>query len=265
MKVNAVPFALYTQNIISALVLWVISCLVIGRRHKKNDTSSFLAIIIILVLYSLTFLDSGIDGVNRWISVGAIRLYISSILIPILIILLWEQLNSMNIPLAIVATSLIAIILLIQPDASQLTSFCIPMILILFIKIKRKYISIVIISILTLMIASSWVFLDSLPPVSYVENIIGLVFKMGFAWSFLGIISILILLLPFQLFPKEGYELLSRCIGLYYLLVILSTFVGNFPVPLMGFGISPIIGYFIAITWLFKSSNINIETRAKIF
>ncbi|WP_091547697.1 hypothetical protein [Alkaliphilus peptidifermentans] len=39
---------------------------------------------------------------------------------------------------------------------------------------------------------------------------------------------------------------------LLFLTILISTLFGNFPVPLMGYGISPIIGYFIAITWLLK-------------
>lgn len=36
-------------------------------------------------------------------------------------------------------------------------------------------------------------------------------------------------------------------------IILISTLFGNFPVPLMGYGISPIVGYFISITWLIKS------------
>ena len=33
-------------------------------------------------------------------------------------------------------------------------------------------------------------------------------------------------------------------------MMMFVTFLGNFPMPIMGYGISPIIGYIIAITWL---------------
>lgn len=41
-------------------------------------------------------------------------------------------------------------------------------------------------------------------------------------------------------------------LGLYFLMTILVTFVGHFPMPIMGYGISPIIGYLIAITAIQK-------------
>ena len=34
-------------------------------------------------------------------------------------------------------------------------------------------------------------------------------------------------------------------IALYYALMTLASFFGNFPVPFMGYGISPILGYYI--------------------
>ena len=36
-------------------------------------------------------------------------------------------------------------------------------------------------------------------------------------------------------------------------MTMIVTLVGHFPMPIMGYGISPIIGYLIAITWLNKN------------
>ena len=68
-----------------------------------------------------------------------------------------------------------------------------------------------------------------------------------------GVISLVLLPLSFILFPPQKFRLLSMCLGLYFTIILISTLFGNFPVPLMGYGVSPIIGYFIAITWLVKS------------
>jgi hypothetical protein len=76
---------------------------------------------------------------------------------------------------------------------------------------------------------------------------------MGLIWSILGIISLIILPMPFFFISGENEKILSRCLGLYFVIIIITTFFGNFPVPLMGYGISPIISYLIAITWLIKT------------
>ncbi|GMQ57260.1 hypothetical protein AN1V17_16550 [Vallitalea sediminicola] len=250
---NNIPRMTFGQNIICLFFGWLISCYFISSKTEINKTVG--KIFIVLVLYVFTFINLGIGGVHRWVSLGPIRLYLSSIFIPVLIIELWRLLMKNRELVAVFITVVITILLILQPDASQLTAFAIPMIIILFNKFNKKIICYIIISLLSIGTIISWVFLDSLPAVSYVEEIISLVLNMGMIWFVLGIISLVILPLPFIVFPKEGVELLSRCIGLYFIIVIITTFFGNFPVPLMGYGISPIIGYFIAITWLLKSNN----------
>ncbi|GFI46463.1 hypothetical protein IMSAGC019_01777 [Lachnospiraceae bacterium] len=43
---------------------------------------------------------------------------------------------------------------------------------------------------------------------------------------------------------------------MYYWLMILSTFIGNFPVPFMGYGISPIFGFYIFLIWFIDEAKI---------
>lgn len=88
---------------------------------------------------------------------------------------------------------------------------------------------------------------------SYVEKILNMVGNMGILWFFLGITSLIILPLPFVFFAPKNLRLCSKCIGIYFIIILISTIFGNFPVPLMGYGISPIIGYFISITWFVKA------------
>jgi len=72
--------------------------------------------------------------------------------------------------------------------------------------------------------------------------------NMGLIWLIIGVISLAILPIPFILFPPKNLKLPSVCVGLYFVIILGSTLLGNFLVPLMGYGISPIIGYYIEIT-----------------
>lgn len=105
---------------------------------------------------------------------------------------------------------------------------------------------------LSLIIIFTWIYLDNLPPAAYVEIVI-MVSQMGIVWLALGITFLVILPLPFILFPPRNSKLLSICLGIYFIVVLTTTLFGNFPVPLMGYGISPILGYFIAISWLINA------------
>jgi cell division protein FtsW (lipid II flippase) len=254
MSHNKVSIFIWAQNIACLVLLGLISYFVVSNKFNIRTSKFYGISILISVLFIiLTFMSPSMNGVHRWVSIEIIRFNVSMIVLPITIIALWKLSQIKSLWLAIVATITISILLLIQPDASQLTGFAIPMIVMLCSKTDKKLLRSFIVGILSPLIILSWVFLDNLEAVSYVERIVSLLANMGLIWLALGIISLVILPIPFILFPPKNLKLPSICVGLYFIIIIISTFFGNFPVPLMGYGISPIIGYFIAITWYAKS------------
>lgn len=253
MKFHGIPQMIIGQNVAYLIIAWLVTCVAMSIKHKTNKRNSLIAMMFIsLVIYILTYIDGGIGGIHRWISIGPIRLYVSSILLPIFIVQLWTLFSVKSELLAIVITIIVSIMLFLQPDASQLTAFVVPMIIIIISKVNRSVLRHIITMLLATLVILSWIFLDSLPAVPYVEEIVKMVFNMGILWFILGIASLALLPLPFILLAPKSFKLLSRCVGLYFIIVIISTWFGNFPVPLMGYGVSPIIGYLAAITWLIK-------------
>lgn len=254
MKYNGIPMFIWIQNIVCLILMGSISYIILSN-NINIDRGRFkdIFILISLVLLILTFIASGIEGVHRWISIGPIKFNVSMIVLPISIIFLWELLeyNIWCFPLTI--TFVISILLFIQPDASQLSGFAIPMMIMLCKKIDKNIFRAIIIGSLSILVVSSWIYLDGLSEVVYVERIVSLVANMGQMWFILGIIFLAALPVPFILFPPKRLRLPSMCIGLYFIIIILSNLFGNFPVPLMGYGMSPIIGYVIAVTWYVKS------------
>lgn len=163
----------------------------------------------------------------------------------------------------LVITLAVSILLALQPDASQTTGFVVPMILLLLDKADKSVIRYSVSILISVIPLISWIYIDSLPPIAYVEGIIMMVKNLGTVWLLIGIYSLALLPLPFIILPSKCYRLISFCLGLYFIIILISTVFGNFPVPLMGYGISPIIGYFIAITWFLevntKALNINFK------
>ncbi|WP_369899516.1 FtsW/RodA/SpoVE family cell cycle protein [Bacillus manliponensis] len=251
MNVNNVPKMIWMQNIIIFLIGVIISYFVIWKRKFLGMRQvTYVPIACTIFLLALTFIDPGIDDVHRWISLGPIKLYIASIVLPLLILLLGRFLSQNNWGKTFLITCIVTVILFLQPDASQLTAFVIPMALLLWRKADAKVSRALSVCMLFVFIALSWIYLDHLAPVLYVEDIMDLVRKLGTGWSIIGIMSLLLLPAPFIFSPPSQEKLVSFCIGLYFLILLISAYIGHFPVPLMGYGVSPIIGYFIAITWL---------------
>nr|WP_243425659.1 cell division protein [Clostridium paridis] len=251
---NKVPILIWAQNIACFIIATLISYFVISNKFKKRSNRFYsISIIISMLLIILTYMGQSINGVHRWVSIGFIKFNVSMMVLPLVIIALWSlhEIKSLWVTITIIIA--IAILLAIQPDASEVTGFSIPMVVMLCSRSDKKVLRVSTIGILSILVVLSWVFLDNLPPVAYVERIVSLLSNMGLIWLVFGIISLVILPAPFIFFSPKNSELPSISVGLYFVIILISTLVGNFPVPLMGYGISPIIGYFIPITWYAKS------------
>lgn len=171
---------------------------------------------------------------------------------PLLLIHLWKLALNHHELHVIVITFFALVILLFQPDAGQVTAFACALAIILWKSIGNRSLKLIMLIFTTALVILSWVFLDDLGAVPYVEHIIFLVADMGEAWFILGILSLILLLLPFLFFGKATSASLS--LGIYFLMMMIVTFFGHFPMPVMGYGILPIIGYLIAITRVNKMS-----------
>jgi hypothetical protein len=240
-----VPKNIWLINLVCTLILICIGLIInnLKRFHHKY------LVYFLLLLLALTFFDKGFMAVHRWISLGSIKLNIGLIITPILMI----EINKIqNSPLALLLSFILLLIFLFQPDASQVTAFSISILLILWERIKITAVRYFALLVSLVSIISTWLFLDKLPPVEYVENILLMTNKMGVLSGIFSILSLILLPLPFFMkYPKEC-KTLSYALGIYFLLLIISTFFGNFPVMILGYGISPIIGYFTALIWLIR-------------
>jgi len=96
----------------------------------------------------------------------------------------------------------------------------------------------------------AWYNLDSLPAVSYVEDILSLAWKISGVFGICSVLSLVLLPLPFFVLASKENRTIAYSLGLYFSMILLVTIFGNFPVMVMGYGISPIIGYFIGLIWL---------------
>ena len=76
MYINGVSINIWGQNIFGLVIGMLLSYL-ISRKPKIIGNIFTIPIAIILLL--LTFIDSGLEGVHRWISIGPVRFYIASI------------------------------------------------------------------------------------------------------------------------------------------------------------------------------------------
>lgn len=207
-------------------------------------------------LLGLTFFEEGIGNVYRWISVSGLKFNVGGIVSPLLLVTL-SKIRSM--PVAGFIFGVITLLFLLQPDASQVTAFSISGSIVLLSRFHSKLFWSFILGLALMAIGFCWINLDNLPPVDYVEGIVGLSGELKEWYKILALILLVLIPLPF--FYGSPPDYLSMALGVYFYMGLISSFFGNFPVGIMGYGFSPILGYFIALTWLVRKMNTDAGSR----
>jgi hypothetical protein len=201
----------------------------------------------------LTFLSEGLLGVHRWVPVGGFRLHAAAVIAPILIVciaVLARRQSVASTAIAVVSTTVLAL----QPDAAQATSLAVASAIILTRELRRR--AHVMTGLALLLGASVLAFAqdDPLPPVLHVEGIFDVVASMGAAWAAGGALSLLLLPLPLFVLWAYSRNSVPLALGAYIALTVLAPAWGTFPVPMMGYGVSPILGYFLALAFCYKAT-----------
>jgi hypothetical protein len=254
-------------NLIAGLLLTVFCAgLSVGLPLPLNRFWRTTVIASAFVLLLATFADAGLDGVHRWVHLGPFRLHAAAICLPLLILALGENrsfaegkpVGWLSPILGVGATAL----LVFQPDAAQATSFAGALLILLFWRPRPRWA--VWLAALSSLVCAAWAWTrpDPLPSVRHVEGIVGLAAQSGVFWLVVSLVSLALLPLPF-LFARRrdgSSSFTALALGVYFCLQAVMPWFGSFPVPLLGFGVSPIIGYFGALGWLVMASRPRSDT-----
>jgi cell division protein FtsW (lipid II flippase) len=195
----------------------------------------------------LPFAWAGMLGVHRWISVAGLRLHAAAIVAP-LIILCVAAAASHRIGSALAIGVTAGIIVAFQPDAAQATSLAAACAVIL-LHARAKHPRQVLLGIVLLVVVAiaSFIRRDPLPPVLHVEEIFSVVASQGPASAIMAAVALALLPLPFFIAWYRHRRPITFALGIYIAMTLLAPAWGTFPVPVMGSGASPILGYFIAL------------------
>jgi len=193
------------------------------------------------------------DGVRRWVSVGPVQLHAGFVALPVLIILAGALARSGSSRARWIVDAGIVIAaatLAFQPDASQAIAFAAAVVIVVLQRNPASRIDWIAVAVC---VGSSILALsrrDPLEAVPHVEGIVHLAASSGLAWLVASIVALLLLPIPFVLHWVK-YRDHHECIGLavYFATVCIAALVAPFPVPVLGFGLSPLLGYFVALGW----------------
>lgn len=195
-----------------------------------------------------SFLGPGLESVHRWIDLGPAHLNVAMLLSPAAVVALAVRAPQQRWPwlAMLIALALLAA----QPDASQATALAAVVALIAAVTIRRAGVRIALIATLVGLAALTWLRPDPLAPVAEVEGIIGLAFKLAPLCAGLALLLLAGVAgapVACTLNSPPALRLGGAALGLYLLVCAAMPFLGAFPVPLVGMGMSPIIGAWLGV------------------
>ena len=250
MRQHDVPSSRWGLNLIGGVVSAAVCALFLARsRPVMAKTSASIAALLAAGALAATFATSGSMGVHRWIPVGPLTVHVAAICLPALIAA-FGVLDPFGGKLRwgpMLLAVAVAVLLLLQPDAAQATAFAAALLALLLANKQRAAAAWVAALVIAGLAGWTWSQRDPLSPVTYVEGIIGLARQSGPAWLVASMVGLALLPLPFFIGSSGFHSTVGRALGVYWCVCILAPFFGHFPVPLVGFGLSPIVGYFIAL------------------
>lgn len=200
------------------------------------------------VLLGTTIAGVPVDGASRWLRVGAIALQPSLIFVPAMLVA-YSQGRS---PLASFSIILAAIALALQPDRAMAAVIATSTIVLAF-KVRERLAT----SVAVCAVAGFAVTLyraDRLPAVPYVDGILFTAFDLNIATGIAVVSGAALLFLPAALARSSRIED-SRghaVFGVVWLTIVAAAALGNYPTPLVGYGGSAIVGYFLSLAFLPK-------------
>jgi hypothetical protein len=99
---------------------------------------------------------------------------------------------------------------------------------------------------------------DPLEAVPHVEGIVHLATSSGLAWLVASIVALMLLPVPFVLnWVKHRDHHEGMGLAVYFVTVCIAALVAPFPVPVLGFGLSPVLGYFVALGWTVRTDAVS--------
>lgn len=210
------------------------------RRLPRTRVEAWLPIVVALAVAG-TLLAQGIAGVQRWVSVGPLRLNVSAMMTPWLLASLASRDDGTRLR-ALLGSVALQLVHVAQPDAAQasaLTAGALPLVLASGKRQRATWAPLGV--LLVALCALAWQRPDPLEPVRYVEGSLRLIGELGAPWVVAAVLAMLALFAP--LLALGSWPLRTALAG-YLLVAFAVTWLGYFPVPVMGAGAAPVLGWY---------------------
>lgn len=237
-----VPSGAWLRN----LAVWPVGFILAGALALRAGRGAATALLV-LGLLTLAASLAGVpqDGVRRWLDLGPLQINAAFVVLPVMVVALsWTAGRWWSWALAFAGQA----VLVAQPDASQATAFGAALIMLAVGAPMTRKVRIGLILLAGALSAASWLRPDPLAPVPEVEEIVALAHAVspilaGFAALLIAAVG----LAPAVMTRRTPVQTAGLALSACMLVAAATTVFGAFPMPLLGVGMSPILGFWLGV------------------
>ncbi len=182
------------------------------------------------------------DGATRWIGVGPVLLHPASLALPATAWVFALR------PATLLTASLcagIALVLALQPDGGTAVAFALALVVRLWG--YRGRLDLAAAAVAVVAAAWAWTRPDSLPAVSYVEEVVSAAFATAPLIGLFAGLMLALLPAPFVFIGLKHDSAAALALGALWGGFVLAGVFGNYPTPVIGYGASPVLGWGVSL------------------
>ncbi len=205
----------------------------------RRVPDSVLSVVFLMILTASLFGEAA-DGARRWLDLGIFNVNAAMLVLPAMLGVLCNT----KFPYTVLMGAVL--VLAFQPDVSQLTAFSAAALPILWQHRHERLRTTACILVLAASLIRCLLFPAAVAPVEYCEGILTMLAGDSLLLMFVGVAALLAIpaYFTYQFFRLRQQNL--PVLAVYYAVTLIFIIGGEYPVPFMGFGLSPIAGYCLA-------------------
>ena len=198
-------------------------------------------------LLAAALLSQGQEGVHRWVNAGPVSLNVAMLVLPLAVVALAGLCGARRWPW-LPALACLGV-LVAQPDASQATAFGLALVLVASVCATGRMLKAAVILASSGLVTAAWLRPDPLQPVPEVEDIMELAYALSPLLAGLAVAILIGVALAPVLAARRPRDLQIAAAALSALFAawVVTPFLGHYPVPLVGVGLSPVLGSWLAV------------------
>lgn len=230
---------------IAAFAVFALLAAVIGRSPRRVPAAVCAAVLVLIL--GATLFGEQAGGARRWLDLMVFSVNAAMLVLPTLLVLLGGM--ACPYPALLCAAGILAL----QPDASQMTAFAAAALPLLWMRRKKLLWNAVTLLALAICLIRAFAVPVVMEPVAYCEGVLAMLGEISPVLMAAGVLSLALIpafwMVGFR--RKRNIQMLS--LAIYYAVITFFAMSGAYPMPLMGFGLSPIAGYWLACVFVTES------------